>query len=384
MFGFPLQCREIIGGALVGGIGVERGVRPDPGPPSVIARGGDHDGVVPAEMQRRDGKDRFPPPADVLYGPPQMGIGRHASRHDQGGRAGLPDGGSQLFRDALGDGPGEGSGDCPADLVRQFVGFPLLLFVVDGVDDGGFQAAEGEIEGIVGNGGRGKAERIDGSLTLQREPLGRQTVHGRAAGVGKSHDPSHLVEGLPAGVVPGSADLREGVPVRHVVQGRVPSGNHQRQIRRLHVRMLHIGRGHVTPDVVHRNQRDPQGGGQGLGEADPHQKGSDQTGGKGHGRRVHVGEGHAGLLHRLSCDARNGLAVGAAGDLRDHAAVEGMDGNLGRDNIGEHLKASVFRADHGGRRFVAGALHGKDDHRFPSDSGTRTRRIRTAFSRGFS
>ena len=102
------------------------------------------------------------------------------------------------------------------------------------------------------------------------------------------------------------------------------AGDHQTGEGRRQLGKGDVVGGDVAPDVVHRNQRFSGGKGQALGEVHPHQQRTDQARRIGDGDGVHVGKTcprvPQGLLHH----AVDALHVAAGGDLRHHAAVNGV------------------------------------------------------------
>ena len=117
----------------------------------------------------------------------------------------------------------------------------------------------------------------------------------------------------------------------------------------------------MAPDVVHRDQGHPQGVGHGFGEAQAHQHRADEARGIGHRHRVDILAGAARLPESLLRQGGDGLHVLAGGDLRHHAAVEGVEVRLGGDGVGEDGAAILH---HGHGRLVAGGFKGQDLHVF--------------------
>ena len=89
----------------------------------------------------------------------------------------------------------------------------------------------------------------------------------------------------------------------------------------------------VSLDVVDGDQRLVKGIGKSLGAAHARQQRTHQPGAVGHGDGVNVVKGHLRFLQRLIHHAVNGVHMGAAGDLGDHAAVYGMQRNLRKDGV---------------------------------------------------
>ena len=197
-----------------------------------------------------------------------------------------------------------------------------------------------------------------------------QSVHGLAAGVGKAQHTGCLVEALAGSVIPCGSQDRHVRIVPDIHDEGVAAGDGQRQKGRLQLREGQIVGGDVATDVVDRDQRHVQRIGHGLGEADPHQHGADETGGIGDGHGVHVALGEPGIGQRLIRQTGNGLHVLAGGDLRHYAAVESVHIRLREDGVGED-RASVPHHGHGG--LVAGGFKGQNVHCAASPSNRRVR-----------
>jgi hypothetical protein len=189
-------------------------------------------------------------------------------------------------------------------------------------------------------------------------PLG-QRVHGRAAGVADAQHPRHLVEALPRRVVPGSAQNRHVRVVPHVYQHGVSAGDAQADEGGLQLGVSDVVGGDVAPDMVHRDQRYPQSIGRRFGEVDPHQQRTDEAGGVGDRHGVDVRPGQPRPGQGLVGQAGDGLHVLAGGDLRHHAAVDGVHIRLGGNHIGQHGAAVPH---HRRRSLVTRGFKGQDIH----------------------
>jgi hypothetical protein len=145
----------------------------------------------------------------------------------------------------------------------------------------------------------------------------------------------------------------------------VPPADHQREHRKLQrsgsFLALQQHSMNVTLDVVDRNQRLFQSPRQRLGKAHPGQQRARQPGAVGHGNGVHVGIAQPRLGQR-GTGHRNQIAqMLPAGQLRHHAAIGRVGGNL----RSHHARHQFFPAAHQGRsRFVAGALNAQNQCAF--------------------
>jgi autotransporter passenger strand-loop-strand repeat protein len=89
----------------------------------------------------------------------------------------------------------------------------------------------------------------------------------------------------------------------------------------------------------------------------------------GDGDAAHIREGQPRRIQGFPGDAGHRLNVGAAGDLRHHAAVEAVGLDLGGNDIGSDgsqgggTVRAVGHFHNGGRGLVAGAFHTENVHR---------------------
>ena len=113
----------------------------------------------------------------------------------------------------------------------------------------------------------------------------------------------------------------------------------------------------VAFDVIDGDQRLFQRPGQRLGKADAGQQRARQSGAVGDGNGVHVRIGQARFGQRGAGHRHQVAQMFAAGQLRHHAAIGGVGGDLRSDHARHQLLAA---AHHGCRRFVAGALNSKN------------------------
>ena len=339
-----------------------------------VSGGGDHGGVVTAEVTIGDDEAHAVLLAEAGEGGADVAVGGHTACKDEGGHAlclGL-EGHIRLLDDALHDGVGVGGGE-----VGAADGLPLLLGLVDEVEGGGLEAAEGEVQIVALDGGAGEIEGLGVALV-------GQLIQRGASGVGHTDDAADLIEGLAAGIVAGCADLYEGRMILHHIEGGMTARDNHRQEGGLEVGLLEVGGGDVAVDVVDGDKGDVIGVGQRLGEVHAHQQSADESRMGGNGHRPHVCEGDACPVQRLTGDAGYRLDVGAAGDLGDYAAVETVCLDLGRYDIGSDgaeggsTVCAVGHLHHGGGGLVAGAFHAEYVHIASFHAPLRTKAVASA------
>ena len=198
-----------------------------------------------------------------------------------------------------------------------------------------------------------------GQLVLAAGGLLRQLVHRSAAGIGQSQHAGGLVEALPRRVVPCGAQHRHVRVIPHVHDQGVAAGDGQRHEGRLQLRERQIVGGDVSPYMVDGDQRHAQRVGGGFGKGHPHQHRADETGGIRHRHGVHILFGQPRVGKRLVRQGGDGLHVLAGGDLRHHAAVQGVHIRLRQNSIGQYLPSVPH---HRHRRLVTGGFESQNVH----------------------
>jgi hypothetical protein len=101
----------------------------------------------------------------------------------------------------------------------------------------------------------------------------------------------------------------------------------------------------VPLEVVYRNERFTQTGGERFAVGNPDQQSADQTWPLGHSDRVEIGQAHAGLLQSLAHYRHDLAQVFARGQFGHHAAELAMNIDL--------------RRNHAGKNCLAGSNHGR-------------------------
>ena len=112
-------------------------------------------------------------------------------------------------------------------------------------------------------------------------------------------------------------------------------------------------------NMIDRHQRDAAGVAEPLHAVHAGQQRAYQPGAVGHGQRIHVGKRHVRLFQRLIHHPVARIHVSAAGDLRHHAAIQGVGIRLRKNHAGNDLPP-VF--DDGGGSLVAAGFHGQNAH----------------------
>lgn len=112
--------------------------------------------------------------------------------------------------------------------------------------------------------------------------------------------------------------------------------------------------GDVPAQMMHRHQRLACRVGQPLGKVDAYQHRADQPRRKGHGHGVHIFHRHVGVGQRLVHGDADILGMAAAGDLRHHAAVQGLLFHAGGDHVRDDFAAILHDRR---RRLIAGRFN---------------------------
>ena len=122
---------------------------------------------------------------------------------------------------------------------------------------------------------------------------------------------------------------------------------------RLQIRVFDKIRRDVSLDMVHRHQRLLCRPGDGLRLRRTDQEGTHKSRSVGNRNGGNLVKGHMGIREGCLYHIVDVFNVPARGDLRHHAAEQGMLGNLRGDDIREHLSPVLHNRS---RRLIAGAL----------------------------
>ena len=109
----------------------------------------------------------------------------------------------------------------------------------------------------------------------------------------------------------------------------------------------------VPLEMIHCNQRQTLRKRQGLGICDAHKQRARQARTAGYRNGVEIGQRNACLGQRRAHHGHNRTQMLAAGELRHHASIFGMGGNLRRDHGRQRACATLHD---GGSGFVAGGF----------------------------
>lgn len=307
----------------------------------IASDGADHGGIVGAELGRRDADgDR----ATALELFAEAGIGGDAPGDEDVAGAELA-GEAGCF---AGEDIDDGLLELPSDFGHG------IAALADGVEDGGFEAAEAEVEGAV-QPGAGEVER--GWPTFEG---GFSDV--RTAGEGQAEEPPGFVEGFSGGVVAGAADALVLSVATHEDEVGVSAGDDEAEGGEL-------GFGafdepvcvDVTFEVIDADERQAAAEGDGARGVVADQETAGEAGAPGAGDGIDVVEGAVRGLERFADDGHDLEQVLAAGDFGDDAAVFCVEVDLGCDDGGE-CHAAIF--DDGRGRLVARRFDRENFHVF--------------------
>ena len=118
-----------------------------------------------------------------------------------------------------------------------------------------------------------------------------------------------------------------------------------------------IRRRNVRVNVVDRNKRNVVCIGERFCKVDPDQQRADQPRVRGHRNRADVRERYARCVKRFVGDTRDRFNVRTARNLGNNPAVEPVNLNLGRNDVGADSANPVAHFHHCGGGLVAGAFH---------------------------
>ena len=149
----------------------------------------------------------------------------------------------------------------------------------------------------------------------------------------------------------------------HVIEMRVTAGDDQSDERELDARERALLRGFeqhgvdVAFEMVDAEERLAERPRHGFGVAHADEQRADQVRPLGDGDGVEVGVGDVGLFAGFAHHGDDFFQVGARGELRDNAAILGVEVDLRADDVGEDARAV---GHHRGGGFVAARFNGED------------------------
>ena len=137
----------------------------------------------------------------------------------------------------------------------------------------------------------------------------------------------------------------------------MPAGYHQRQERRLQIFVIDKVGKHMTFQMVDPQQRLARSPGQGLCSRQPHQQRAYQTGTVRNSHPVNPVQRHLGIFQGRVNDRHDVFNMFAGRNLRHHAPVFPVNGNLGGNDVAQHVP-SVF--NYRSSRFVTAAFNSQN------------------------
>ena len=310
---------------------------------------GDHRAVVRAQRRTRETHAAAALGCQLRQLFAQPGVGADAAGNDQGVAVGRIQCTRALDRQGVDHGILESTGDVGPRLGRLVAPAPRQQHL-------GLEAAEAEVQsGPVGHRPR--------ELVRARSPGFGEFCQLRAAGIRQSHHLCGLVEGFAGGVVQGLAEqpvLADGVDRDQL---GMAAGHQQRQERRRQVRRLQQWRQQMAFHVMDADRGLVQRPRQRSGHASANEQRADQARTCGVGDAVKVTDAHARLGQSLLDQGQQFAHVVAAGQLRHHPAIFGMQ----RDLAVERLRQQAVRARQRGvvdghAGLVAGSFDAEDFH----------------------
>lgn len=306
---------------------------------------GDHSGVVGGESRGRELEGEVVLFAGGAEGILQGPVAGNAAGDGDDFVTGVSGGAKGLFDEAVDDGGLEGGADV-GELGPGVVEFLEL------VEDGGFEAGEGEIVGLFLESGAGEGEGFGVSGAGVLFDFG-------ASGVGELEHAADFIEGFAGGVIDGASEEFVGAEAPDIDEHGVAAGDDESEVRG-DVAFFEEGREEVAFHVVDAKEGLAGRGGERFGVGKSYEKGGGKAGAAGGGEGGDVVDGDSGIGEGLFDEGADALGVVAAGDLGDDAAVGAVDVDLGRDEGGEEAWAIVAAADDGHGGFIARGFDGEE------------------------
>lgn len=226
----------------------------------------------------------------------------------------------------------------------------------DGVQERRLVAREGEAESIL--------HMRCGELHCALVAADRSALKIRSTWMRESKNGGGFVKGFARGIIHRVSNERDGAVLLPAQEGRVTAARNQSDGWELHGFGIDRRRDKMRHHMINAHERLPCGPRERLGSTHSDEQRSDQSGLRGDGNAIHLGERHARPAQRRAHHGQPSLSVRATGNLGHDAAVAEMQMFLCRDN-GRQLtnQARTFAALHDARSgFVATCLDSKDQH----------------------
>ena len=154
------------------------------------------------------------------------------------------------------------------------------------------------------------------------------------AGIGQPQGAGNFIKRFARSVIHRAAQNMVLAPVLYLHNMAVAAAGHQAEKWRLQLWVGQIVGCNVPAQVMYRHQRLARAVSQALGKVDPHQHGPNKAGGKGDGHRVHIRNGHVGILQSLLHRCADVFRMAAAGNFWHNTAVKRLFFDAGRNNVG--------------------------------------------------
>ncbi len=220
--------------------------------------------------------------------------------------------------------------------------------------DCGFESAKAEVQCVA-------LHARQRELYRARIAVGRKLIDDGAARIAESQEFRDLVVGFAGCVVARFSEQSIGEALADFEHMRMAAADDERERGVFNVGAgLQNHRVDVAFDMVDGDERQIAGKAQGLGVGDADQERANQAGACGDGDGGEIVEAHAGFFEAEANHGDNGAQVFARSQLRDHAAVFAVRGQLGRNHRRAH-RGSIFHDGRSGfiaRGFNSQNLHG--------------------------
>ena len=221
---------------------------------------------------------------------------------------------------------------------------------MDGAKDGGFETAER------------KVETVD---FWHRKLIGfcvafeRGASNSRTTWVGKSENFGDFIENFADGIVASAADDMKVVVALHIYNLCMAAGNDEGEERKFRFIATQPVGVDVRFEMMGRVKRNVVKNGGSAGSEGADKKGADEAWGMSDGNGVNVGPIELSVSKGLVKDGVDGFDMRASSNLRNNAAVGGMNIDLRNDDVGKNAVA-IF--DDGRCGFVTRTLNSKNAH----------------------
>lgn len=214
------------------------------------------------------------------------------------------------------------------------------------IEDGGFEAGEGEVQRVILEDGAGEGEGFGVSFAGGFFDFW-------SAGIGEVEHAADFIEGFAGGVIDGAPEKLVLLEAVDLDQHGVASGDDEGEVWRDGF-LGDERRKEVALHVVNGVEWFTGGEGQSFGVGQSDKEGGGQAGPACGGEGGDLVQAHGGCFESLLNEGADALGMIPASDFRDDSSEFAMNLDLGGDEGGEEVGLAISALDEGDGGFVTG------------------------------